>query len=162
MVLAPRAGAAVAGFRERFDSSWPTGMPAHVTVLYPFVDARAVTPALLAEMDALAATMAAFDYRLEAVSEFPAALYLVPTPSAPFVALTETAARRWPDHPPYGGRFDNVIPHLTVADTRAGKAAVAEVAALLPLEERAEELVLIAPSRGGRWAPHHRSPFGPA
>lgn len=160
MVLAPRAGAAVAGFRERFDSSWPTGMPAHVTVLYPFVDARTVTPAMLARVDALAANMAAFDYRLDAVDEFPAALYLVPTPSAPFVTLTEAAAARWPDHPPYEGRFDTVIPHLTVSDTAAGARAASEVAALLPLEERAEELVLIAPSRDGRWTTRHRSPLG--
>lgn len=160
MVLAPRTGAVVASFRERFDSSSPTGMPAHVTVLYPFVDALDVTAAVLAEVDELASDTSAFAYRFDAVGRFPAALYLAPSPSAPFVALTDAAAARWPQHPPYEGRFETVIPHLTVADTRAGFAAAHEVAALLPLEERADELVLLAESAGGRWAVRHRSPLG--
>jgi hypothetical protein len=43
-------------------------------------------------------------------------LYLAPQPDQPFRALTETMAKRWPEAPPYGGRFADVIPHLTVAD----------------------------------------------
>ncbi|MFF4758354.1 2'-5' RNA ligase family protein [Streptomyces sp. NPDC001292] len=30
--------------------------------------------------------------------------------------LTEVIAERWPDAPPYAGKFTEVVPHLTIAD----------------------------------------------
>ena len=36
-------------------------------------------------------------------------------PDTHFRALTSAVATRWPDSPPYGGQFEDVVPHLTVA-----------------------------------------------
>jgi ABC-type molybdate transport system substrate-binding protein len=36
-------------------------------------------------------------------------------------ALTETIAMRWPEAPPYGGQFIEVITHLTVAHSQHPK-----------------------------------------
>jgi hypothetical protein len=33
----------------------------------------------------------------------------------PFLALIDAVRARWPGYPPYGGAFDEVTPHLTVA-----------------------------------------------
>lgn len=42
-------------------------------------------------------------------------LYLVPGPDTQLRRLTEVIADRWPEAPPYGGRFAEIVPHLTVA-----------------------------------------------
>ena len=41
-------------------------------------------------------------------------VYLAPSPAAPFRQLTHELFRRFPEHPPYGGAFDDVVPHLSV------------------------------------------------
>ncbi len=51
---------------------------------------------------------------------FPAnVVYLAPDPAEPFVALTEALAAAFPDCPPYGGAFDEPVPHLTIGHTRS-------------------------------------------
>ena len=44
-------------------------------------------------------------------------LYLEPDPAHPFVDMIEAVAERFPEHPPFGGEFDTVVPHLTVVET---------------------------------------------
>lgn len=43
-------------------------------------------------------------------------LYLAPEPGTQLRRLTEVIADRWPEAPPYGGQFAEIVPHLTVAD----------------------------------------------
>ena len=43
-------------------------------------------------------------------------VYLAPEPAAPFVALTEAVGAEFPGFPPYGGAFDEVVPHLTISE----------------------------------------------
>ncbi len=43
-------------------------------------------------------------------------LYLAPEPDAELRRLTEVIADQWPEAPPYGGQFTEIVPHLTVAD----------------------------------------------
>lgn len=59
-------------------------------------------------------------------------LWLAPEPAAPFAALTAAVHAAFPQYPPFGGAFAEVIPHLTVGDRpeggpRALRAAEAEV-----------------------------------
>ena len=42
-------------------------------------------------------------------------MYLAPDPAAPFSALTDGIFRAFPDYPPFEGKFDTVVPHVTVA-----------------------------------------------
>ena len=60
------------------------------------------------------------------VDRFPRVLYLAPEPAAPFVELTQAIAARWPDHQPYGGEFDSVVPHVTVVNGVAEPPGLAE------------------------------------
>jgi hypothetical protein len=107
------------------------GVPAHITVLYPFVDAAAVDEKAVAEV---LAPFDAFSFTLASRERFEGGVHwLRPEPSEPFRLLTRAVWQRWPEHPPYEGAHDDVIPHLTV--TRADTP--------VPVETRAEEVWLI-------------------
>ncbi|NIQ97618.1 MAG: 2'-5' RNA ligase family protein, partial [Desulfuromonadales bacterium] len=54
-------------------------------------------------------------------------LYLGPEPDWPFRDLTVAIWKRFPDHPPYGGRHRDIVPHLSVA-TLADERELAAVA----------------------------------
>ncbi|SPF07190.1 hypothetical protein SMA5143A_8038 [Streptomyces sp. MA5143a] len=56
-----------------------------------------------------------FEARFDHCGRFPGVLYLAPEPDAGFRSLTEAIVERWPEYPPFGGQFDDVVPHLTVA-----------------------------------------------
>ena len=43
-------------------------------------------------------------------------LWLAPEPAAVFGALTTAVADAFPDYPPFGGRHEVVVPHLTVGN----------------------------------------------
>jgi hypothetical protein len=84
-------------------------------------------------------------------------VYLAPEPRARFAALIQAAAGRWPAYPPYGGAYDEVIPHLTVGDILEpgmadGIAADASRALerLGPVSGRARAVTLLA-ERDGHW-----------
>lgn len=52
---------------------------------------------------------------------------------------------RWPAYPPYGGAFEEVVPHLTLAerDEEVLDAAEREVVSSLPVVTLVEEVVLL-------------------
>ncbi|MFF8381605.1 2'-5' RNA ligase family protein [Streptomyces sp. NPDC015661] len=115
IVRIPEAEPAVRGWRERFDPSARAGVPAHVTVLFPFLDESrmdARVPSALAEV---LGSHPAFDLRFERCGRLPGVLHLVPEPDTQLRRLTEAIAGRWPEAPPYGGRFAEIVPHLTIA-----------------------------------------------
>jgi len=97
---------------------------------------------------------------LAAVRRFPRVLYLAPEPAAPFVAMTEACARRWPEHPPYAGAFADVIPHLTLAEGPEPPGLAERAASMLPLRARAETAWLMTPRPGGGWKRRALIPLG--
>ena len=116
------------------------GVPAHVTVLFPFDE----TPDEQALED-LFRRFHAFDFELDSVEQFAEGTrWLHPSPSAPFVDLTAAVWQRWPDYAPYEGAFDEVIPHLTITvDDVQG----------LPIRARATEVALLEESESdGSWS----------
>jgi 2'-5' RNA ligase len=102
-------------WRQRFDASAAAGIPAHMTVLFPFLDVDLISAAVIDDLATLIAGHGPFTVRFEGCGRFPDVLYLAPAPGQPLRALTESIAGRWPEAPPYGGQFADVIPHLTVA-----------------------------------------------
>ena len=79
----------VGALRTRFDPSAALGVPAHVTLLHPFMAPGSIDAAVRRppRVDR-GGERPPFDYRLEAIRRFPETLYLAPEPAAPFVALT--------------------------------------------------------------------------
>jgi len=161
VIPVPEAEPAVASWRSLHDPAARDGLPAHVTVLYPFLPHRALDGGVVASLRDLAASTPAFGFELRDFGRFPGVLYLAPQPAEPFVALTAAMAAHWPACPPYGGRFDEVIPHLTVAEGPLDDIdpAVAAITQTLPLAARATELWLMVQGRRGRWQARERFPL---
>src|SRR5205823_3950729 len=91
------------------------GIPPHITVLFPFAPTARVDAGFEADLARLFAATASFPFALDRVGRFPEVLWIGPADSQPFVSLTTVIAERWPQWPPYEGRFPDVVPHLTVA-----------------------------------------------
>jgi 2'-5' RNA ligase len=133
-------------WRERTCVFKPSdGVPAHITLVFPFATADEVDDALIAALRDVVGRFAAFTFALDGMSRFPAALYFTPDPGGRFVELIEALAERFPDCEPAVHAFDAVVPHLTVAegDTAVMDAAEAELAPLLPLSAVCESAVLL-------------------
>lgn len=153
----------VGPWRAEWDPAARIGVPAHVTLLYPFLPPP-VPSSAVAALVSLCASVAAWEVSYGGFAEFPGGvLYLPPVPAAPFVALTEALMAAWPECPPYGGRFDTVVPHLTVCDGAPAAVvalAAATVAPSLPLSAVASEAWLMEQAEpGGTYALTARLPF---
>jgi 2'-5' RNA ligase len=95
---------------------------AHITVLTPFLPLDGCTEPVRAKLGALFAERRAFRFRLGEVEVFPGeVVYLAPEPAHVFVDLTRAAVEAFPGFLPYGGRFRDVIPHLTVGPIRSAE-----------------------------------------
>lgn len=161
VVPVPAAEPLVATWRERFDSSAAQGMPAHITALYPFLAEERLTGAVVGRLCDLCAAVPVLEVDFRRTARFPHVLYLDPEPASGLWELTASIAERWPETPPYGGMFDEVIPHLTVAHS-ANVDVLDDVAAAvlrrLPLRTRLAEARLCV-FDGERWRARARLPF---
>ncbi|HEX6397723.1 MAG TPA: 2'-5' RNA ligase family protein, partial [Steroidobacteraceae bacterium] len=141
------------------DPSARRNVPAHVTILYPFVPLAQIDDGVVARLREIAGGVRCFEYRLAETRRFPVALYLAPDPDASFAALTDAVWRAFPDHPPFEGKFDVVVPHVTVAHGDEPQLCEIEVELRIALpaagvEARCSEMVLIENS-SGRWEQLH-------
>jgi 2'-5' RNA ligase len=145
-------------------SAWPgdagtlcaPGMPFHVTVLFPFLAAAQIDAEAERSLREIAAAYPPFAFELAELARFEGVLYLGPRPAEPFRALTEAVHARWPQHPPYAGRFDSVIPHVTIATGPEPVGLASAVESQLPIAAAAEELWLLTPRPGGAWSKRAR------
>ncbi|MEU1820120.1 2'-5' RNA ligase family protein [Streptomyces roseifaciens] len=153
VVRIPEAEPAVRRWRDRFDPSAEAGVPAHVTVLFPFLEeSRMDSPVHSALADVLGSHQA-FDLQFRRCGRFPEVLYVAPEPDTQLRQLTEAVAERWPEAPPCGGRFDAIVPHLTIAQGQE-EAVLEEIEAdllgRLPFTARASSVELMVYD-GRRW-----------
>jgi 2'-5' RNA ligase len=157
LVPVPEAEPCVRQHRFRHDSVARRGVPAHITVLYPFVPPDAITDTTLASVRQVLARFPAFSFRLSRLERFPeGALYLAPDPAEPFVQLTAAVGGPFPEYPPYGGIHAEVIPHLTVAQAPVSTDELAEVERHLPIRCVAREAWLMAEDDDRRWSTRSR------
>jgi 2'-5' RNA ligase len=160
VLLVREAEALVQPWRALHDPAAAAGMPAHITLLYPFLPPEAIDASVLDGLRQCFAAFAPFPFALAAIRRFAgpeAVLYLAPQPAAPLRALTAAIWRRHPETPPYGGRHAEIVPHLSVARVaeRQQLDAIAErfapaAAAMLPIRAMASEVALME-TRSGRW-----------
>ncbi len=166
VILVPEADPLVASFRDQYDPSAADGMPAHITVLYPFMDASRLDTGVRRALAGLARGVRAFKASLREVRRWPDVLYLEPEPEGPFRALTGAVSAQFPDYLPYGGEIDDPTPHLTVAQVpNAAELAEIEVrfrrhaAGSLPLDFSVSDMSLMVQS-AGRWVLAGKLDFG--
>jgi 2'-5' RNA ligase len=86
-----------------------------VTILYPFKPPDELTADVITTLRDLFSRQRSFNISLQELQGFPDILYLAPMPAEPFRLLTETIVGSYPETPPYGGAFKEIVPHLTVA-----------------------------------------------
>lgn len=158
----PEVDPVIGHWRQRFDSVASLGVPAHVTVLYPWIPAGLLTDDDLAAVTAIAAATDPIELTFAAFGRFPELLWLDPQPGTAILALIAAVTDRWPDYPPYGGRYGSrPVPHLTVADSANPaelEALVADVEQLLPVPARIAELSLVV-RRADGWDMARTFPF---
>jgi len=159
IVPVPEAEPLVQAWRARFDPVASQGVPAHITLLYPFLTADAIDAAGQAFLTELFARTPSVRARLATVGRFPEVVYLAPEPAAWFIRLTESLSARF-GLLPYGGAFGSVVPHLTVAqhpDQAVLDEVAAQLAPLLPIEVSIAEVWLMEQRTTDRW--EHRATF---
>lgn len=139
-------------------SAREAGMPPHITALFPFLNTGAIDDETERALAALLQTIPCFDFHLAEVGRFPGVVYLAPDLRESFIALTRALAEHWPDHQPYGGAFEEIIPHLTVA---YGAPIPDGLVERLPVSARAEEVWLMS-RVARRWVRRRVFPLGSA
>ncbi|GAB3571861.1 2'-5' RNA ligase family protein [Amycolatopsis endophytica] len=125
-------------------------VPAHVTVLYPFVPPASIDAGTVADLEAALVGIESFDCAFSQVGWFGQdVVWLAPEPDEHFRMLTQAVCERFPAHPPYGGEHPDTVPHLTVADHRTSdphtrRQAAAVLAEALPIAARISRVRLVA------------------
>lgn len=142
--------------RDGLDPAASVGVPAHITLLYPFAAPSALDEGMRADLARVIATERAFPFVLGRVERWPDVVYLPPEPAAPFGRLIERLAAAYPDYPPYGGAHAvaGIVPHVTIAQSDRAEyldAAAHALPAMLPVRAVCREAWLIAHGAGERW-----------
>lgn len=156
VVAVPEAEPVVGHLRQRLDGSARLGVPAHVTVLFPFVPVTDVDDQVLRTVAEVVGSLAPFGYAFPRTDWFgDAVLWLAPADPGPFRELTSRVVAAFPQHPPFEGAFEDVVPHLTVGHRHPRpvlEAAEREVLPRLPVTGWATEVLLLTETAsGGRW-----------
>ena len=110
----PEAEPLVGGWRARHDPIASRGIPAHITLLYPFVSPEQLDHDAIAKVRDVLAGAAPLDLVLSEVASFPGVVWLKPQPEAPLLQLIGRLRSNYPDLLPYGGKHPEPTPHLTV------------------------------------------------
>ena len=87
VVLVPDAEVLVKPFRDRHDPSAAVGVPAHITLLYPFIAPDESGSAVLDDLRQCFQRFPPFDFSFAESRRFPGVLYLAPEPAEPFREL---------------------------------------------------------------------------
>ena len=168
LLCVPEAEPLVHEWRLMGDPSAAHGVPAHVTLLYPFLPVESLDDGVLEELRWFFGGIDAFRVRFSSVRRFEeAGVVWIDPDSDELRELTRAVARRWPECPPYSGTIpiDDLLPHLTIVQTddRALRQSAANaVSPGLPFEMLAASAALWVQDADGAWSERTSFPFGPA
>lgn len=154
----------VSAARLKHDRVASLGVPAHITLLYPWCP----PPIREADLNRLRLAIRGvppFQLMFRGIGRFERVLFLRPDDQGQIVALIASIAGAFPEQPPYGGRFSDPVPHLTVAEVSGDlQPVIEELAAgilqLLPFQAEADALTVIESDSQGLWSVAARLPLG--
>jgi 2'-5' RNA ligase len=160
VIVISEAEARFGHLRRKFDPQASLGVPAHITILFPFMAPELVDSSVRRRLGILFKRYSPFRCVLNRVERFSTTAYLAPAFAAPFVELTMAVARLFPEYPPYGGAHPSVIPHLTVADGDASAAETTERELRADIERNGPVAahcgsVRLLENSSGRWKEMH-------
>jgi 2'-5' RNA ligase len=156
IVPLPEAEPAVGDLRARLDTAASWGVPAHITVLYPFLSPHVIDTEVLSALQEVIWAVPRFDLTLTRIGWFgDKVLWLGPDPDGPLRTLTAAVSKTF-GLLPYAGEHTEAIPHLTVAHDHplaALRKAATEVQRHLPIPATVDRVQLIAgrPEPGRTW-----------
>jgi 2'-5' RNA ligase len=154
IVPVPEAEPLVGHWRLEHDPPAPFGIPAHITLLFPFRPAYWLGEQGVADLAAFFCTVQPGNFALTHIGRFTAGvLYLAPEPAEPFVELTKQLSERF-DLLPYGRATSGRNPHLTVArheDPSFLDRVADALTPSLPLEFTMREAWLMERDTTGYW-----------
>ena len=88
-ILVPETEGLVRSFHDKYDPAAKAGMPAHITLLYPFKSSNEINGLVLDTLRQCFSSFQPFKFSLMAINYFPGeTLYLVPEPEDSFRELT--------------------------------------------------------------------------
>jgi 2'-5' RNA ligase len=157
LIITLRLPAALEDLRRRCVPDAAAGLPAHATLLYPFMAAQALDDAVRATLERVISPHAAFSFRLAGLGRWPGVLFASVEPEAPFRSLYADLLAAFPQFPSGRGRFE-FVPHVTIAVEPAASApetAIDPAWRSLPVGRRASraELIIRGPTGwDGRWS----------
>jgi 2'-5' RNA ligase len=149
--------------RDRMDPSAADGVPAHITLIYPFMPPSELKDDVRRRIEEIIAGEPSFPFILKQVRRWPAVVYLEPQPDEPFRRLTAALAGAFPEYPPYEGVHEEIVPHLTVASDVPEdyyEAAEHALPGFLPIRDVCREAWLIGHTPEQAWHTLWRLPFG--
>ncbi|HET7830447.1 MAG TPA: 2'-5' RNA ligase family protein [Candidatus Limnocylindrales bacterium] len=161
LVLVVRLPPALEALRMRSIADARQGVPAHVTLLWPFAEEDALGPDVLGLVEAIVARHPRLDVTLGEGRRFPDTLYASVEPDGLVRALQADLAAAFPTLPLYEGEFP-FTPHVSVVEGAAalGSGPVDDPAwGELPVTQRVDAVDLIT-TRAGQWATRRRFPLG--
>ena len=143
----------LAAIRARDGKATSPGLPAHVTILFPFIPLGDLDASIGAALTKLAAAREPFWARFAQAQRQELMVWLLPAQPEPFLELTAAVVGQWPMYRPYEGAFDSVIPHLTLVDSGTDEIEGATLEALErgSFEVLVDELQLIGETGSGGW-----------
>lgn len=163
VLLVPAADPLLAAVAARYPNRVRGGVPAHLTVLYPFVPAAKLDMSVIEACAQIAGDIAPTSVRFSRCHVRPGLIYLVPEPPGQIQRLLKSVQARWPVLPPYGGKYADAPAHVSIAlgaDAVDQAAIFRLVDSLLPITCQFPELHVVALDEEKGWETRKRFPFG--
>ncbi len=139
----------------------PGGIPAHITVLYPFIPPTKTTRQTREELAQLAAETDCFSATITTLARYEITTYLDLEPEAPIHALTHRIFKHWPSYPPYGDIDLYIQPHMALAQGVIPSDVEASALPHLPVEAEITHLTVMVRRWSGRWKVDSQLPLRP-
>jgi 2'-5' RNA ligase len=167
VVVVPVAEALVGDLRLQHDRMAALGVPAHVTVLHPFIPN--VHDGIADRLAELCAGLQPFDAWFASTGRFPGGVvWLDPQPNDRFVAMLRHVQQAFPEWPPYGGAFDEPVPHLTIASgvdqdvaDQVDRIVTQQLVGDTPITMPVRHLTLLEEHADKHWTVGRTWPLGP-
>jgi 2'-5' RNA ligase len=118
LIIPFRLPAALEALRRRCLPDATAGLPAHVTLLYPFARPEALEDTVRKRIEKVVSAHAEFSCRLVGLGQWPGFLFASVEPEDPFRALYMDLFSVFPEFPSQRGRFE-FVPHVTIAEEPA-------------------------------------------
>jgi 2'-5' RNA ligase len=155
VIQVPEAEELVGSYRWEHDPVARLGVPAHITLIYPFIPPSLITIEDRTKLAKIFSAYTVFDFSLVQLDRFPDVLFLAPSPEEKIIELIGILAAAFPEYPPYAGKFREINPHLTIAqseDSKLLEKIAKEIAPKakqeLPIPKKATEVSLFELNNG--------------